>query len=116
MDAGDNRRRQTEKQNTWDVLHKFPADYKVIFVGDATMSPYEIIQPGGSVEHWNEDAGQVWMARLTRHFRKAAWLNPVDQSHWRYTQSIGIMERLMENRMHPLTLAGLESMARQLAR
>ena len=76
----------------------------------------ENIPPGGSVEHRHEDAGQVWMARLTRHFRKAAWLNPVDQSHWRYTQSIGIMERLMENRMYPLTLAGLETMARQLAR
>jgi uncharacterized protein with von Willebrand factor type A (vWA) domain len=111
-----NRRRRETERPMMEVLRTYGPDWRLVFVGDATMSPYEIIQPGGSVEHWNEEAGQVWMARLTRHFRKAAWLNPVDQSHWRYTQSIGVIERLMENRMYPLTLAGLETMARQLAR
>jgi uncharacterized protein with von Willebrand factor type A (vWA) domain len=111
-----NRRRRETERPMMEVLRTYGPDWRLVFVGDATMSPYEIIQPGGSVEHWNEEAGQVWMARLTRHFRKAAWLNPVEQSHWRYTQSIGILERLMENRMYPLTLAGLETMARQLAR
>ena len=101
---------------TMEMLRTYGPDWRLVIVGDATMSPYEIIQPGGSVEHWNEEAGQAWMQRLTSHFRKAAWLNPVEEAHWRYTQSIGIMQRLMENRMYPLTLAGLETMARQLAR
>jgi uncharacterized protein with von Willebrand factor type A (vWA) domain len=111
-----NRRRRETERPMMELLRTYGPDWRLVFVGDATMSPYEIIQPGGSVEHWNEEAGQVWMQRLTRHFRKSAWLNPVEQPHWRYTQSIGILQRLMENRMYPLTLAGLETMARELAR
>ena len=97
-------------------MRTYGPDWRLVMVGDATMGPYEISQPGGSVEHWNEESGVVWMGRLTRHFRRAAWLNPIDQQHWRYTHSIGMMQGLMENRMHPLTLAGLESMARELAK
>jgi len=112
----ENRRRKETEKTTQEVLRTYGPDWRLVFVGDATMGPYEISQPGGSVEHWNEESGVVWMGRLTRHFRRAAWLNPVDQQHWRYTHSIGMMQGLMENRMHPLTLAGLESMARELAK
>jgi hypothetical protein len=111
-----NRRRRETERPMMELLRTYGPDWRLVFVGDATMSPYEILQPGGSVEHWNEEAGQVWMQRLTRHFRKTAWLNPVEHAHWRYTQSVTIMQRLMENRMYPLTLAGLETMARELAR
>ena len=112
----DNRRRQTEKQNTWDVLHKFPADYKVIFVGDATMSPYEITYPGGSVEHWNEEPGAIWMDRVTQIYHSAVWLNPTAERHWDYTQSIQVMKQLMGDRMYPLTIDGLDKAMRELVR
>ncbi|HEX7946082.1 MAG TPA: VWA domain-containing protein [Phenylobacterium sp.] len=112
----DNRRRHTEKLNTWDVLHKFPHDYKVIFVGDATMSPYEITYPGGSVEHWNEEAGAIWIDRLTTIFEHAVWLNPTAERHWDYTPSIGVMKQLMGDRMFPLTIDGLEKAMRELSR
>ncbi len=112
----DNRRRHTEKLNTWDVLHKFPHDYKVIFVGDATMSPYEITYPGGSVEHWNEEAGAIWMDRVTQIFEHAVWLNPTAERHWDYTPSIGVMKQLMGDRMFPLTIDGLEKAMRELSR
>jgi len=111
-----NRRRRESERPTMELLRTYGPDWRLVLVGDATMSPYEILEPGGSVEHWNEEPGRVWMERLIRHFRKSAWLNPVEQAHWRYTQSIGILQRLMENRMYPLTLAGLETMARDLAR
>ncbi|HTO40114.1 MAG TPA: VWA domain-containing protein [Rhizomicrobium sp.] len=112
----DNRRRQNEKTNTWDVLHKFPHDYKVIFVGDATMSPYEVTYPGGSVEHWNEEAGAVWLDRVAQIYPQMVWLNPVAQKHWEYTPSIGLINQITNNRMFPLTLAGLEAAMRELTR
>ncbi len=111
-----NRRRKETEIPTQEVLRTYGPDYKLIFVGDASMSPYEIVQPGGSVEHWNEEAGKVWMARLTNHFRRSAWLNPVPQEMWQYTVSIRLMGELMENRMFPLTLNGLDEMARELVR
>jgi hypothetical protein len=112
----DNRRRHAEKLNTWDILHKFPHDYKVIFVGDATMSPYEITYPGGSVEHWNEEAGAVWMDRVTQIFEHAVWLNPTAERHWDYTPSIGLMKQLVGERMFPLTIDGLEKAMKELSR
>ncbi|MDO9223843.1 MAG: VWA domain-containing protein, partial [Caulobacter sp.] len=112
----DNRRRQTEKQNTWDVLHKFPSDYKVIFVGDATMSPYEITYPGGSVEHWNDEPGAIWMDRVTQIYQSVIWLNPTAERHWDYTQSIGVMKQLVNDRMYPLTIEGLDKAMRELVR
>ncbi|MBI1407869.1 MAG: VWA domain-containing protein [Caulobacter sp.] len=112
----DNRRRQTEKINTWDVLHKFPSDYKVIFVGDATMSPYEITYPGGSVEHWNEEPGAIWMDRVSQVYPNIAWLNPTPERHWDYTQSIGVMKQLVNDRMYPLTIEGLDKAMKELVR
>jgi len=112
----DNRRRHAEKLNTWDILHKFPHDYKVIFVGDATMSPYEVTYPGGSVEHWNEEPGAVWLDRVTTMFEHTVWLNPVAEKHWDYTPSIGLMQQLMNGRMYPLTLGGLDLAMRELNR
>lgn len=103
----DNNRRQTEKIDLLQVLHTYSRDYKVIFVGDATMGPYEITYPGGSVEYWNEEAGSVWMKRLTDHFDKVIWLNPQAEPQWSYYASIQIMEQLVEGKMYPLTLAGL---------
>ncbi len=103
----DNARRQNEKIDLLQVLHTYSRDYKVIFVGDATMGPYEITYPGGSVEHWNEEAGSVWMKRLTDHFDKVIWLNPQEEPQWPYYSSIQIMQQLVEHKMYPLTLAGL---------
>ncbi|HEX5776073.1 MAG TPA: VWA domain-containing protein [Caulobacteraceae bacterium] len=112
----DNRRRHTEKIPTWDVLHKYPHDYKVIFVGDATMSPYEITYPGGSVEHWNEEPGAIWMDRLTQIYESVVWLNPTPERHWNYTQSIEVMKTLVGDRMYPLTIEGLDKAMRELVR
>ena len=112
----DNRRRRTEITPTLDVIRTYGEDYRVVFVGDASMSPYEIVMAGGSVEHWNEEAGQVWMERLLGHFHKAAWLNPVPEAHWGYTHSIGIIRQLMEGRMFPLTVEGLDGAMRALTR
>ena len=112
----DNRRRHAEKLNTFDVLHKFPHTYKVIFVGDATMSPYEITYPGGSVEHWNEEAGAVWMDRAANIFDHMVWLNPTAERHWDYTPSVGVMKQLLNDRMYPLTLDGLEKAMKELSR
>ncbi len=103
----DNNRRHNEKIDLLQVLHTYSRDYKVIFVGDATMGPYEITYPGGSVEHWNEEAGSVWMKRLTDHFDKVVWLNPQDEQQWPYYASIQIMHQLVEHKMYPLTIAGL---------
>ena len=105
----ENRRRHEAKTPLLDVIRTYGSDYRVVFVGDASMSPYEIATPGGSVEHWNEEAGAVWMQRLLDHFPKAAWLNPVPETHWGYTQSIGMMQRLVAGRMFPLTLEGLDA-------
>jgi len=111
-----NIRRHNERYNILDVLHKYSHDYKVIFVGDASMSPYEILQPGGSVEHWNDEAGEIWMNRLLTTYDKVVWLNPVPQQEWDYTQSIGITYQIMNKRMYPLTLNGLEDAMKHLAK
>ncbi len=103
-----NIRRHTERTPMLDVLHKYSHDYKVVFVGDASMSPYEIAQPGGSVEHWNEEAGEVWMRRLTDVYDKVIWLNPVPEDEWEYTQSVSMTRQLVDGKMYPLTLKGLE--------
>ena len=112
----DNKRRWTERTPTWDVLHKYPADYKVVFVGDASMSPYEITVPGGSVEHMNEEPGATWIKRATDIYEHAVWLNPVPEQHWSWTPSIKLMGDLMEGRMFPLTLDGLDKAMKELMR
>jgi uncharacterized protein with von Willebrand factor type A (vWA) domain len=103
-----NIRRHNQRTPLHDVIHKFGHDYKVVIVGDASMSPYEIVQPGGSVEHWNEEPGAVWLERLRSTYEKCVWLNPVPEDEWQYTQSISITNQLMEEKMYPLTLGGLE--------
>ncbi|MFC7497626.1 VWA domain-containing protein [Enterovirga sp. GCM10030262] len=112
----DNRRRHAERTPTWDVLHKYGHDYKLVFVGDASMSPYEISHPGGSVEHYNEEAGAVWMQRMANTYPSAVWLNPLGEQYWGYSQSIGLIRALMNDRMYPLTLAGLDDAMRTLSR
>lgn len=112
----DNRRRRTDVMPTDELLRTYGPDYRVIFVGDASMSPYEIVQPGGSVEHWNAEAGEAWLNRLTGHFRKTLWLNPLPRDYWEHTMSVGLIRRLMGDRMFPLTLGGLEEAARMLSR
>lgn len=111
-----NRRRFAEKFETWDIIRKYNKDYKLIFVGDATMSPYEILQPGGSVEYNNEEAGAEWLQRLTNAFPKFAWINPEPQGVWQYRQSISVIQQLMSQRMFPLTLKGLEDTMRMLSK
>jgi len=111
-----NRRRHSEKFPTWDVIRKYNRDYKLVFVGDATMSPYEILQPGGSVEHHNEETGAEWLQRLTHAFPKFVWINPEPQGVWGYRQSISIVQQLMSQRMYPLTLAGLDGAIRMLSK
>jgi len=103
-----NIRRFNERTSTLDLMHKYGHDYKLVFVGDASMSPYEIMQPGGSVEHWNEESGELWMRRLRETYEKCIWINPVPEDEWEYTQSISITRQLMEGNMYPLTLRGLE--------
>ncbi|MCE7798222.1 VWA domain-containing protein [Sphingobium sufflavum] len=112
----DNSRRWAERTNTWDILHKYGHDYKLILVGDAAMSPYEILQPGGSVEHFNEEAGHVWMKRLTNTYPSAVWLNPAPESRWDYDQSNALIRQLMNQRMYPLTIGGIEAATRELSR
>ena len=112
----DNRRRHAEQTETFDLMRRFGPDWKLVFVGDATMSPYEILQPGGSVEHWNEESGQTWLSRLTGHFRSAAWLNPEPERRWARTQSIQLLSQAMDGRMYPLTLAGLDRAMVELLR
>jgi len=112
----DNRRRHNERLPLLNVLHTYPHDYKVIFVGDATMSPYEIAYPGGSVEHHNEEAGAVWMQRVLDVYHKSVWLNPQPENRWGYYESIGMVRQLMGERMYPLTLGGLEEGMRELSR
>jgi uncharacterized protein len=111
-----NRRRYAEKFPTWDIIRKYNKDYKLIFVGDATMSPYEILQPGGSVEYSNEEAGAEWLQRLTHAFPRFAWINPEPPGMWQYRQSISIIQQLMGQRMYPLTLKGLEDTMRLLSK
>ena len=112
----DNKRRHSNAISTWDVLHTYPHDYKVIIVGDASMSPYEIVMPGGSVEHWNEEPGAIWLQRLLQVYPKTVWINPLKPDYWEYTQSISMIRDLVEDRMYSLTLSGLESAMRELVR
>ena len=112
----DNRRRFQERTPTWDVLHKFGHDYECVFVGDASMSPYEISHPGGSVEHMNEEAGAVWLHRLTTTYPASVWLNPIPQEQWGYTQSLRMVREIMGERMYALTLDGLDQAMRELTR
>ena len=104
----DSRRRYSERTPVFEILRTYPPDYRVIFVGDASMSPYEIMQPGGSIEHWNDESGAVWMQRITGRFQRHAWLNPEPEDRWDYTASTGIVRQLVADRMFPLTLAGLD--------
>ena len=99
---------------TWDLLHSYSSDYKLVIVGDAAMSPYEIVQPGGSVEHYNEESGEIWMKRLLRTYPAAVWLNPLPETSWDYYGSLRLMRTLMDERMYPLTLAGLDAAMREL--
>ena len=112
----DNRRRHTEKMPTWDVLHTYPSDYKVIFIGDASMSPYEITYEGGSVEHWNEEAGGMWLQRVTEIYENCVWLNPIAERYWEHTPSLQIVKQIFGERMFPLTLEGLDHAMRELSR
>ncbi len=111
-----NRRRFAEKFPTWDIIRKYNKDYKLIFIGDATMSPYEILQPGGSVEYNNEEPGAEWIQRLTHAYPKFVWINPEPQGVWQYRQSISIIQQLTGHRMFPLTLRGLEEAMRMLSK
>jgi len=111
-----NNRRHTKRINTWDLLHTYPSDYKVIFIGDASMSPYEISYPGGSVEHMNPEPGALWLQRLTQVYENAIWLNPTPEKYWSYTPSIDMIRQLFSDRMYPLTLEGLDSAMRELVR
>ncbi|MDO8268933.1 MAG: VWA domain-containing protein [Moraxellaceae bacterium] len=112
----DNFRRWSERMPVWDIIHKYGPDYRVIFVGDASMSPYEVMAVGGSVEHFNEEPGAVWMKRLTNHFQKVIWLNPEPERLWNGTQSIVMARDLVEQRMHPLTLKGIEAGMKYLSK
>ena len=112
----DNRRRHGERMPTWDVIHTYGADYKLIFVGDATMSPYEIARPGGSVEHWNEEAGATWLERMLNTWSRAVWLNPLPEEHWTYAPSLRMIRQLLGDRMFPLSPDGLERAMRALSR
>jgi uncharacterized protein with von Willebrand factor type A (vWA) domain len=111
-----NVRRHQERIALVDVLHKYAHDYKVVFVGDASMSPYEILQPGGSVEHWNEEPGEVWLRRLRETYEKVVWLNPVPRDEWDWTQSVSMVNQLMEGQMYPMTLEGMEQSMAFLSR
>ncbi|MYL27481.1 MULTISPECIES: vWA domain-containing protein [Halomonadaceae] len=112
----DSSRRTTEITPTWEVINTYPSDYKVIFVGDATMAPYEVSHPGGSIEHWNEEAGSTWFQRLTDHFSKVVWLNPLPEDYWGQGGSLGMIQKLVGFQMYPMTLEGLESAMRYLSR
>lgn len=112
----ENARRSASAVPTLDVLHKYGSDYRVIFVGDAAMSPYELLSVGGSVEYMSQDTGQAWLKRITNHFDKVAWLNPEAPSYWQYTQTIGLIKDIMQGHMYPMTLHGIEDMTKYLAR
>ena len=111
-----NIRRHNERTPLLDIMHKYSHDYKVIFIGDASMSPYEIAQPGGSVEHWNEESGEVWMRRLKQTYEKVIWINPVPEAEWEYTQSVAMTHQILEGHMYPLSLKGLEEGMSYLSR
>ncbi|PVZ90179.1 hypothetical protein C9426_02020 [Serratia sp. S1B] len=112
----DNTRRNTTRLSTWDLLHTYSSDYRVIFVGDASMAPYELQSVGGSVEYMNDESGQIWLQRVRQHFQKTAWLNPEDQRYWTYTKTIGLIQQIFEQQMYPMTLKGIEEMTKYLSR
>ena len=112
----DNRRRHEQRIATWDLLHRFGNDWKVVVVGDAAMSPYEITAPGGSVEHWNEEAGAIWLKRLNEIYDKVVWLNPTPEAYWGYSPSTALISAMLEERMFPLTLEGLDRAMKSLVR
>ncbi len=112
----DNKRRWSERTNTWDILHKYGHDYKIIFVGDAAMSPYEITHPGGSVEHFNEEAGSTWLQRVANVYPATVWINPVPEKQWSYSQSTKMIREIIGGAMYPLTLEGLDNAMRELTR
>ena len=112
----ENKRRWSDKIPTHDVLNKFPRDWKCIFVGDASMSPYEIAYPGGASEHWNEEAGEVWLKRAIDKWPSCTWINPVPERQWRYTPSIGMIQEIFAGRMHPMTLEGLTTAMKELSK
>ena len=112
----DNQRRWGQQTATWDVIHTYGPDYKLIFIGDASMSPYEVLIPGGANEHWNAESGEVWLKRALAKWPDAVWINPVPQQHWGYTHSIGMINEIMGGRMFPMTLAGLDAVTRELSR
>ncbi len=111
-----NIRRMSETTSTYDILHKYSADYRVIFIGDASMAPYEITHPGGSIEHWNEEAGATWMQRITDKFDRVAWLNPLPENYWGEGGSLGITRQLVSDKMYPLTIEGLEQAMKFLSK
>lgn len=111
-----NRRRRMERFETWDILRKFNADWRLIFVGDASMSPYEILQPGGSVEHYNKEPGAQWIQRMVQTWPKSVWLNPEPSASWSYRQSIALIKNIMQDRMFPVTVAGIEQAMRLLSK
>jgi uncharacterized protein len=112
----DNRRRMNERLPTWEILNKYAHDYKVVFVGDATMAPYEITHAGGSVEHWNEEPGALWMQRFAEIYDKLVWINPTPQETWEYSTSVGLTRELVNGQMFPLTIRGLEESMNQLSK
>jgi uncharacterized protein with von Willebrand factor type A (vWA) domain len=113
----DNVRRMREVTATWDILHKYPSDYRVVFVGDAAMSPYEVAMKGGSLEHWNEEAGAVWLKRFVDVYDHLIWINPVPEQYWRHSQSTNMIKEIIgEDRMFPMTLTGIENAMKELAR
>jgi uncharacterized protein with von Willebrand factor type A (vWA) domain len=112
----DNSRRHTTTEPTWDVLHTYGSDYKVIFVGDASMSPYELTHSGGSVEHFNDEPGALWLKRITDIYGSCVWLNPSNPKYWTYTPSIQYIQQMFEGRMYPLTMEGLDEAIKELVR
>lgn len=112
----DNLRRMQEITPTWDVINTYPPDYKVIFVGDATMAPYEVSYPGGSIEHWNEEAGSTWFQRISEHFDKVVWLNPLPEEYWSQGGSLAMIQKLVDHQMYPMSIEGLESAMKYLSR
>lgn len=112
----DNLRRSSSRMNTWDLMHTYGKDYRVIFVGDASMAPYELMSNGGSVEYTNDESGAIWLKRMRLHFSKTAWLNPEEQSYWGYTQTIAAIRDIFDQHMFPMSLKGIEDMTRYLAR
>jgi uncharacterized protein with von Willebrand factor type A (vWA) domain len=111
-----NQRRSDERVPMYELMNTYPADYKVIFVGDAAMSPYEILIPGGSVDHWNEEAGQLWLQRVLNIYKHAVWLNPMPERYWEHTQPVKLIQQIAGNRMFPLTLDGIDAAIGELLR